>query len=243
MKIISIVGPKQTGSTMLFNMIRLCLLNVGFKVDSCFVTNYEANDYNASVDYLIVKCHEFSEILFKNSFIIFLPIRDVRDCAVSWQKRFFKEIPTTEQYINYAIDNIKIFDDWRRVVGFVVKYEDYVSNKYHFIRRIITKLNIQDKTIDIDKIFHELDLIHNGVNCPDTDCLDDEGHRNLQFNNKIYRSTLMTKSHNTSGGRIGKYSTCIPKDILLSMNRHPIIAKHLTSNGYRVSCVPVRAKA
>lgn len=235
MKIISITGPTQSGSTMLFNLVRLCIIRMGYSVDSCFIVNYYAGDYNKTVDYLIIKCHSFDDRILKDSSKILLPIRDVRDCAVSWKKRFLPtETPTAEQYIHGIILNIEMFDTWKARGAIVLKYEEYVMNKFQYIKNVINILGFDPSRINIQDIIRELEMIHAGVNCPETDVLGEQGHKNLMFNNIVYRTTLMTKSHNTSGGRIKNYLRDMPPDVLKSVNSNPNIIKHLRENGYDI---------
>lgn len=234
MKIISIVGPTQSGSTMLFNLVRIILTKMGYEVDSCFQTNYEIGDYDSTADYLIIKCHAFSQVLFDASSLILLPIRDPRDAAVSWKNRFFREIqPTCKQYVEYIQINIMFFKSWKEVGATVVVYEEYANDKCGYIKKICNLLNIDSSVLTLDDIIRELNDIHNGLNCPDTDILCQKDHFDLMMNNKIYRSTLMTKSHNTTNGKVKNYLKCIPEDILCIINDK--FSSFLNDNHYDVN--------
>lgn len=233
MKIISVVGTTQSGSTMVFNLIRICLINAGFKVDSCFITNYEENDYNKSADYLIIKCHEYSEKLFEISSQIFLPVRDVRDCVISWKHRYSRnEKMSFDELIKHMSKNIDLFNIWLKPTTIILKYEDYVIDKNKYIDNLLEKLGLDKNSIDLEKIFTELDSIHNGENCIETDFLQGNDFYDLHFNNEHYRKTLMTKSHNTSGGKIKKYLTEFSPIILYRIKRNKFILDHLKQLGY-----------
>lgn len=82
MQIIAIVGPMHSGSTLLFNMVRMLLEHAGYRVESCWCSFFERNEYDPSVDFLIVKTHGYIDKLKKAADHIFLTLRDMRDIAI-----------------------------------------------------------------------------------------------------------------------------------------------------------------
>jgi len=234
MKIISVVGGTQTGSTMLFNLLRLCLTQLNYLVYSCGINSDMSVPIYDDLDYTIVKCHQYNEFLATHSSIIFLPVRDFRDCAISWKKRYYPiENFDANKYIDNIITNINTCNSWKKCNPCIIKYESYVENKTDYIKNIIKILNVDNKNIDISLIVKQLELIHNGVGCPETDTLP-ENEMTMLAGNMVYITTLMTKAHNTSGGRIKKYLTDIDKSVLYEINIQPQIKQALISYGYDI---------
>jgi hypothetical protein len=233
MKVILIVGPSQSGSTLLFNMVRILLEDEGHVVDSCWHSLYTRGEYDKRVDYLIVKCHFYEEALHKASDIVFLPLRDFRDSAVSCQKRY-NNLNTPDEYIGFLLQNIGQFESWRPYATYIFKYESYMAQKQVVVVQIAAKLGIYK--IHIHDLMHELDSLHKGMGCPETDLLPKTEYEQL-LEIEHYRKTLMTKSHNTSGGQVGKHKTDIPKGTLIYIESNETIRKFLTSNCYRISAL------
>ena len=102
--IVVIAGPRQSGSTLLFNLVRF-ILEENDKISSIFsqwfdcVLTQDELIKKDSAKHHIYKIHGFDENFFKtivcnNSIIkssnvkIFIPLRDIRDCFSSYRTRF-----------------------------------------------------------------------------------------------------------------------------------------------------------
>jgi hypothetical protein len=198
-----------------------------FKVDSCWCSIYK-NNLNTDLDFLIVKCHHFDIDLCNISTQIFLPLRDFRDSALSCNKRY-KNLNTLMDFENFILQEIDQYESWEQYASHIFKYENYIEDKINNILEIIHVLGL-DK-IDINLLLQELDDLHNGKNCPVTDILPCDEY-DLLMTDSLYKRTLMTKSHNTSGGKIYKYKTEMSKDILTHLNNHERIKQFLNDHGY-----------
>ena len=233
MKVILIAGPSQSGSTLLFNMVRILLEDEGYTVDSCWHSLYTKGEFDKNIDYLIVKCHFYDEALHRASDMVFLPLRDFRDSAVSCHKRY-SNLNTQDDYVSFLLQNIGQFESWKPHATYVFKYESYMAQKQVSLVKVAAKLGIYK--IHIHDVMHELDSLHKGRGCPETDLLPKTEYEQL-LELEHYRKTLMTKSHNTSGGQVGKHKTDIPTDILIQIESNETIRKFLTSHGYRISAL------
>lgn len=232
MKLILIVGPSQSGSTLLFNMVRILLVKYGYTVDACWYTLYKQGAYNTHADVVIVKCHFFDENLCQMSDIILLPLRDFRDSAVSCHKRYHS-LNTPHDYATFVLQNIGQFESWLPYATYVFKYEQYMNAKETELKEVGKVLNIEVSQELLTKTLPHLEELHTGTHCPDTDILPQQEYRDL-LHTDFYRSTLCTKSHNTSGGKIGKYCTDIPKDCLAEIHSNLIIRTFLKFHGYHI---------
>ncbi len=230
MKILLVAGPSQSGSTLLFNMLRILLQMSKHKVDSCWYTLYKEGIYDENADYLIVKCHYFDEELCNDSSYIFLPLRDFRDSALSTNKRY-NNLNNEMDFENFIIQEIDQYESWSLYADYVFKYEEYIKDKINHIFEIIYVLNLNENNINITLLLKELDDLHNGKNCPSTDILPNEDYNTL-MKDELYKKTLMTKSHNTSNGKIYKYKTDMSKELIDHLNKNKRIRNFLTDHGY-----------
>lgn len=233
MKVILVVGPSQSGSTLLFNMIRILLKIQGYKVDSCWYTLFKRGDFIKDADFIIVKCHFYDPDLQEQADIVFLPLRDFRDSAVSCHKRY-KTLNEPSDYVEFILQDIGQFESWYPHATYIFKYEDYMENKELIMSQVLINFGIPNNAIDYSIVLEELDILHKGIGCPETDILAPEYHDKLVIHD-TYRTTLTTKSHNTSGGKVGKYLTDIPFECLQHIESNEIIYNFLKNHGYHLS--------
>lgn len=231
MKLILVAGPSQSGSTLLFNMIRLILEQAGHRVDSCWHTQHAAGKFDKEAEYVVVKCHFYDHDLASASSAVFLPVRDFRDSAVSCNRRY-ASLNTPEDYKAFVAQNIAQFGSWVRRATYVFKYERHAAHRQNSIAEVAARLGIFK--VKIDAVLKDLDELHLGHGCPDTDLLSEE-QRGALLEQEKYGRTLMTRSHNTSGGRVGAHATEIPKPTLLYIESDQAVRAFLIEHGYRLT--------
>lgn len=210
---ISIIGTHQTGSTRIFNLIRLLYenLNDSEEVYSCWDYKHDKdNDYEV----IISKIHE-CDIEYLNDFdFLILPIRNILDAALSANIRF-PHISLKDS----CRDNINIYNKFKDISDFIFIYEKY---SLEYIKSLCKKLKINPSDEDIKKIMEELDIMHNRKDIVKKD----------NQNNKEFRKTLFSQDHNTSGGRIDKYKTDIDPIRLADLLSIKSIRNFLINLGY-----------
>jgi hypothetical protein len=195
---IYIGGMTQCGSTRLFNFIIKGYELSGLKIDSCWCDDLYNKKYNGSVDVLIVKFHDFPKKEFVDlSNFVFLPIRDPRDCVISTNKRFFtNEKKNVGKDIKKMEHNINLFRNWISHTDpkkiFISKYETFGSEQQ---QNIVMLLNLKLNDDQIKHISIELD------NMLVSTCISKRDDKN----DDLYKKTLLTQNHNTSGGKSKKY--------------------------------------
>jgi hypothetical protein len=187
---ILIIGPEQCGTTRVFNLVSQVFKIKKYKVLSGW--DLELKNYN-NYDVLISKIHICNLNKLKNFDYIIFPIRDLRDSAISTKKRYKKK----NNLITSAKDNIKIVNSINSVNNILFKYENY--NKYYIVN-FCKKLGIFLNNEELIYIILYLDYLHNS-----NDLISNDINNKTKYNNLQYNETLLTKSHNTSGGKIGKY--------------------------------------
>ena len=181
-----VLGTHQTGSTRLFNLIRLLYENENKNVYSCW--DYK-NDKDKKYDVIISKVHNCELKYLKNFNIKILPIRNILDAAISANKRW----PRISLY-DSCVNNILIFNKYKNHSDFIFFYEKYNIN---YIKKLCNVLNINPSDSKINKIMKDLEIMHNSKKIVKKD---DE-------NDITFKKTLFSQSHNTSGGKIGKFKT------------------------------------
>ena len=81
---ICIVGTHQTGSTRLFNLVRMIYEKKGKKVYSRWgITDKQISEISSEYDIILSKIHDTSYNYLKNFDIALLPIRNILDSAIS----------------------------------------------------------------------------------------------------------------------------------------------------------------
>jgi len=204
---IAIVGPKQCGSTMLFNMVQYILDEHKCAYDLHGPGNNK---------YSIVKVHEYDAAL-KATYVL-LPYRDVRDSCVSSQKRFPDMYLTDEDYLRNMRENIREYNAWLKHANMCMKYEAYKQSPLECISHVARTIGFP--VVNAGVINDKLNKLFT-LNLP---VIDDP-------NDAVYAKTLLTKSHNTSGGKINKQNE-LPVGVRSLLLKDAVIMGYLVEHGY-----------
>jgi hypothetical protein len=217
MKIVSIVGPTQCGSTLLFNLTRFLYEANQVSMDSCWVDDYANGQYDAHADVLVVKVHSMDINVLQKADIILLPLRDLRDAALSHMMRF-----KDADWMNSILENINIFSEWEMYATYIFYYETYQQNKLNIIEELCTVLSLpysDELACDVLQKVHDL---WRDERVPVLD--------NMQ--NNFYRKTLLSQHRNTANGASRKYLQGFSDEQNLQIVHHPRIYSFLLKHGY-----------
>ncbi len=229
-KVIGIVGPTQSGSTMLYNMVRLIYEKAGYTVDSCFITHFYLKDYNKDAQILIVKCHDYDYELDRNHNILLLPLRDFRDCSLSWKKRYNPNATDIEMIQNIS-NNISRFKCWEHK-SFILRYEDYKLNPLKYLDLVLFILGLKLSLEQKNDILIQIHIIYKNDSNPENDILKDRKEYEKLLQDEDYKKTLTTQSHNTSNGTINKYNLEMTVTLKQKIARNNYISDVLKQFGY-----------
>jgi hypothetical protein len=224
-KKISIIGTGQTGSTRLFNLTRLLFENENKKVFSCWDYKHDQDD---KYDVIVNKIHDCDLKSLKKYKVLLLPIRDVRDAAISQKKRW----PNTK-IIKSCLNNIHLFNKFKKISDFIFVYEKY---DLEYIKKLCRILKVNPDNKDIQRIMNELELMHQSKDIVQYD----------DHNNTLYKKTLLCQHHNTSEGQIQKYKTELNKNMKNRILNNRIIfsflkeMKYLENKKVGKMCKPVK---
>ena len=220
MKIYSVVGCTQSGSTLLFNILQL--IHDLKKIE--YNSSWANESYEITKKIVILKIHDFDKSHKDLCNKIFLPIRDFRDAAISAIKRGMST--TNTRSINkHIIKNIKRFNSWEPYADYIFVYEKYMENKELIILEIANKLEIELNNEEIQLILKKIDILYNSNDIPEID----------DFNNELYKKTLLSKQHNTSNGQSKKYLTFFIKKQNKEILQNKQIYNFLKNQNYDIN--------
>ena len=152
-KLIVTAGMPRSGSTWLYNAVRLLLEYTG-KLD---IGAGWISDFNSfkNHDVVILKIHYFKPVIANNATMILYSYRDIRDALASFKRKFGNE-PSIEQARKFIHnDNI-----WREKASFIMKYEDMIAAQEKTLEKItgflgITNANLIQIIQDINNMTYE----------------------------------------------------------------------------------------
>lgn len=170
---IYVIGPRHCGSTRLYNFIRFCFQKKNIEFHSAYKKKNENYEIN------IIKWHEFDISELKKDDIIFLPIRNLLDSAISRVSR-----KMCNNFLEGILHNTNLFNMYEKIATMIVKYENY---SIYQLKEICKHLNLSFSNIEIIEIMKELDKMHS------------------VRDNHLYKTHIMSKTHNTAGGKNNKF--------------------------------------
>jgi hypothetical protein len=182
---ITIVGTIQSGSTRLFNLVRLIYEKKNKTVFSTW--DYNENTYNGNHDIIINKIHDTDVDKLKKFDVILLPLRNILDAAISSNKRNIDI-----DYKSSCIKNITLFNKFENISNYIFIYEKY---SVEYIKQLCSFLHIELNTIEIIDIMKMLDKMLKSENIVKID----------DYTDNEYKKTLLSQAHNTSGGISNKF--------------------------------------
>lgn len=214
---ICVVGTVKTGSTRLFNLVRMIYEKKGKTVNSEWnIKPEEIEEMSKKYDVILSKVHNIDHDYLNNYDLTLLPIRNILDSAISAGVR--KKNTSTEFYLKYCNYNIKLFNKFKPNADFIFKYESY---DVHYIKKLCTTLNINLDNNEIVDIMKQLEDMLNSKDIVENDDKEDE----------YYKKTLFCKDHNTSDGKINKFIN-LPSEQLNDILKEKNICTFLEENFY-----------
>ncbi|RMG92887.1 MAG: hypothetical protein D6703_00940 [Zetaproteobacteria bacterium] len=183
-------GIPRSGSTWMYNIIRLMLLRSGAEVYGAWIEDYQPE---TQADWHVVKVHEpLDESWLEKAELIFCSHRDLRDIAVSsirmgWAKENEEVLFLLEKIVN-------MHHFWSSHAAFELHYEDLLDDPARVASAIAGVLGM---TLDGDAI-RQL--------CQKVDALNNNGKAEHD------PVTLLHPDHRQSG-RYGRYRTELPASL------------------------------
>jgi hypothetical protein len=204
---ILVAGMRHSGSTALFNIIRLALE----RNEMNFVAGYSEKigvdelDFNQT-QVALLKTHELRDDILQLATFIFTTKRDLRDTVASAVRRKFPTLEKVGGATEYAKYNRSIYEQWSNKSNFEFCYEEFIKQPLSVIQKVLSVIGLHK--VDNVSIYNQL------INLP-TD---------------QYSKTLLSPTHITDPARERNYlDTLTDKNIQIIDNQH---GGWLQQNGY-----------
>lgn len=204
---ILVAGMRHSGSTALFNIIRLA-----FELNQIhFVAGYSEKIVVDELDFnqtqvALLKTHELRDDILQRATFIFTTKRDLRDTVASAVRRKFPTLEKVGGATEYAKYNRSIYEQWSNKSNFEFCYEEFIKQPLSVIQKVLSVIGLHK----VDNV-----SIHNQLMNLPTD---------------QYSKTLLSPIHITDPARERNYlDTLTDKNIQIIDNQH---GGWLQQNGY-----------
>lgn len=198
-KNIVIAGMTQSGSTLLFNIVRQYYENKSLRVVSA---NYRSHTIYIG-DVLIMKVHHYSRNIHKLADIIFSTKRDIRDATASfYRKSQNKNKFIDKNFTQYVTENTDLYNAWREYSNYEFVYESYKKDPVNTIIEIVKTLGEKISKKDAKTIQHSIEAMKDEKSLPNKD-----------DSSNYYKKTFFTKAHITNTGVKGYLKTLSKEQI------------------------------
>jgi hypothetical protein len=227
---VMVIGMKHCGSTMIFNLLRIA---------------YKAKGHDVA---LVDKGHTVPKKRKEEESLKFIvPIRDPRDIAISGFLRFIYNTslngPCTDPiaettrfglhtFIDYMQDNILLaYEALLLPNTYSYRYEDFKENPvretlrlFEFVGLPTDDANLVSKALDeTNTYFERADLTSN---------LHEYQWKTQDKDKEDRKDVLLTRDHNTSGGKSRKYETFFTEAMNDDILKNPIVHHFLEAYDY-----------
>lgn len=198
-KIILSAGMPRSGSTWLFNAVRLLLLESGYSIVAKWIDDFNESDL-LDVDICLIKIHQFKPEWIERADFIVYSYRDIRDAIASAERKF--DLKPSLEHAKYLVDNDY---KWKKVAHFVLKYELLLIQKESILKDVSKKLDITVNEHQIKNILNELDRIS----------YHDPGSKN----EKYHLVNLLHANHITNGAH-GTWINQLDQHLIFDLEKH-----------------------
>lgn len=162
-KLVICAGRGRSGSTLLYNLIRLTLIkSLGRQ---CVYGNaHREYNKNNSAKYHVVKLHGYNKYLWENADYVFSSHRDEEDQKSSWRRHQKKQkgiVRSTKEAINFIEHDYNRYKKWAAHSKFIktFEFEDLIKNRWKIIKELceIFNLNLDNS---MKSVIYEVDSLN-----------------------------------------------------------------------------------
>jgi hypothetical protein len=229
---IAVIGMKHVGSTMVFNMIRIAYRLLGKHIN-------ETGILDKKCEVFITKSHDIDDVKVQMHKYVTV-VRDIRDSAISGFLRFVvqKSIHPTINikkeivkyglniFLHFMIENIYLYEKSLLLEPYVFRYEAYKCDRLGETKKLFDFLGIPYTNDEFLSNIISLTekFVHNETLPLDL--------KDYMVNSSRGLDELLTKDHNTSDGKIGKWKTVFDHEHLDILYEEPLVRDFLSEHGY-----------
>jgi len=199
--LVTIAGMRQSGSTLLYNVVFFLYQAHGIEFDCGYISRFDALDQSKR---LLVKSHEYEPRVHDGAFIISTR-RDVRDAVASRFRRAESGgRPITrigaQSALSWANRQIALHAAFQPRAQFEFVYEDYKLDPAGVVHRIQEILFDRADSAIAKEAIQRAETLHKQDATPQTSAHGDGGE---------FDRHLLSKSHVTNGGIVGGYRSTL----------------------------------
>ena len=148
---IVIAGMRHSGSTALFNIVRLALDQKGLTYRSFYSEGNNSEVLSdPDEDLLLIKTHELRDDVLARADVIITTRRDLRDTVASAVRRDFPLLKKLNGAVEYAKYNRSLHDIWLPHTDYEFIYEAFMADPAPETERVLAFLGLGN--VDIDAI-------------------------------------------------------------------------------------------
>lgn len=207
--IIVVAGMRHSGSTALFNILRLAFRQRNIDCISGYSEKLNIPSvYSKNFQVCLVKTHELRDDVLDHADLVITSIRDLRNSVASAVRRKFKMLEKLGGSIEYAKYNRSLHDLWYEYSNYQFNYEDFVV----------------DPHLEIELLLKVIGLARCDVNYLTRSVL------SLPVDN--YETTLLSPSHITDPDRRLSYEDTLTREEIDQIESQN--GRWLRSHGYGV---------
>ncbi len=205
-----VAGMRHSGSTALFNIVRLGLAANGMEPLAGY-SEFEGFVQKArhSRSPTIIKTHEFRDDVLEIASIVLTTKRDLRDTVASGARRKFYLLREHETPANYAKYNRMLHDAWAPHSHYEFSYERYRNSPLDVAREVFNLLGLDESRVE--------EIVQDVETLP----VDQ------------YKTTLLSPTHITDPERRLTYSDTLKPEDVKQIERQN--GRWLVRNGYALT--------
>jgi len=199
---------RRSGSTWLFNAVRYCYLNAGYRTYSDYAKKYQAS---VPADVHVLKIHPFNRKYYEQADHIFTTVRDLRDIVASMVRfKLTRDRPKDVAHCTERLIN-RDYAPWAPYTNLEIRYEEMIRDRPGTVARLLQVLGLPD--VDPVEVHRDVEKLTKRA-LPDLD------------------RTTQIWPHHLTDGRMGSYvETLSPQLIEIVEN---IGGSWLTEHGYEL---------
>lgn len=135
---IIIAGMRHSGSTALYNIVRLALEYASIPFVGGYSENTDLQEQVLDVSKMrLIKTHEFRDDIASCSAIVITTRRDLRDTVASALRRGFSTLKKMGGPVEYAKYNRMLHDVWLSCSNYIFNYERFMDDSVHEIKKLL----------------------------------------------------------------------------------------------------------
>lgn len=147
--VIVIAGMRHSGSTALFNLVRLALEHKGVQFTSLYSEGKSGESINdPAPGTLLIKTHELRDDVITRADVIITTRRDLRDTVASAKRRDFPLLKRLGDASEYAKYNRALHDIWLPYSNYEFVYEAYIADPLGESRRLLDFIGMGEMDVE-----------------------------------------------------------------------------------------------